>query len=147
MAPLMETPPIDFKLILCQSAQADPAGTIHMLGAGWSVTGTPLGPQALALLIKVPWDRANERLALVVELLTEDGPPVTLSGLGGVPTPIRAEAALEVGRPPGVAKGSPLDASFALNFGPLPLTPGRYQWKAEIAGDQQVESFTVVPAS
>lgn len=143
MAPLMETPPIDFKLILCESAHADPAGTLHMLGAGWSVTGTPTGPQALALLIKVPWDRANEHLPVVVELLTEDGPPVTLSGPGGVPTPVRAEAALEVGRPAGVAKGSPLDASLALNFGSLPLSPGRYQWKAEIAGDQQVESFTV----
>jgi hypothetical protein len=145
MAPLMETPPVDFTLILCEAAHADPAGTLHMLGAGWSVTGTPTGPQALALLIKVPWDRANERLPLAVELLSEDGHPVVLSGPGGAPTPIRAEAVLEVGRPVGVAKGSPLDASFAINFGSLPLAAGRYQWKAEIAGDQQSESFTVRP--
>jgi hypothetical protein len=61
-------------------------------------------------------DRANERLSLVVELLDEDGPAVTLAGPGGVQTPIRS----------------------------LPLPVGRYRWRAEIAGDVQVESFSVV---
>jgi hypothetical protein len=135
--------PIEYKLILCQSAAADSAsGTLHMLGAGWSMTGTPTSPQAVALLIKVPWDRSNERLHIKVELLTEDGSPVVLPGPAG-PQPIVAEADLEVGRPPGVAAGSPLDASMALNFGLMPLPPGRYQWRADIAGDIENESFTV----
>lgn len=48
--------PIDVKLILYQSAAADSAsGTLHMLGAGWSISPTPTTPQAVALLIKVPW--------------------------------------------------------------------------------------------
>jgi hypothetical protein len=115
--------PIEFKLILAQAAQADSAnGTLHMLGAGWSVTPTPTAPQAVALLIKIPWDRANEKLPLALELLTADGQPVTLPGPAG-PQRVGASAELEVGRPPGVAHGSMLDASFALNVSPMPLAP------------------------
>lgn len=135
--------PIDFKLILCQSAAADSAsGTLHMLGAGWSITTSPTTPQAVALLIKVPWDRANQQLHIHVELLDADGATVTLPG-PAAPQPVSAEAELEVGRPPGVAHGSPLDASMALNFPSLPLPPGRYQWRASIAGTVESESFSV----
>lgn len=134
--------PVEFKLILAQAAHADPNGTLHMLGAGWSVTSTPTAPQAIALLIKVPWDRANEKLALTLELLTADGQPVLLPGPMGTQK-VGASAELEVGRPPGVAHGSSLDASFALNVSPMPLAPSRYQWRAEIAGTIQTESFQV----
>lgn len=134
--------PVEFKLILAQSAHSDSNGTLHMLGAGWSVTPSPTAPQAVALLIKVPWDRANEKLPLLVQLLTADGQPVELPGPAG-PQKIGASAELEVGRPPGIDHGSPLDASFSLNVSPLPLPPGRYQWRAEIAGTIQTESFQV----
>lgn len=135
--------PVEYKVILCQSAAVDGSvGTLHMLGAGWSVTGTPTSPQAVALLIKVPWDRANEKLHITVNLVTEDGQPVVLPGPAG-PQPITAEADLEVGRPAGVAVGSPLDAAMALNFMPMPLSPGRYQWRVDIAGVPHEESFAV----
>lgn len=137
--------PVDFKVILCQSAAVDGSvGTVHMLGAGWSVTGTPTSAQAVALLIKVPWDRANQQLHIKVELVTEDGELVELPGPAGTQA-IVAEADLEVGRPPGVAAGTPLDSAMALNFMPMPLQPGRYQWRVDIAGTQQVESFAVRP--
>jgi hypothetical protein len=135
--------PIEFKLILCMSAVADQVtGTLHMLGAGWSVTTSPTAPQAVALLIKVPWDRANQPLPVQVELLDADGQPVLLPGPSGQ-QPVVAGAQMEVGRPAGVAPGSNLDASLALNFPQLPLAPGRYQWRADIAGDIQTESFMV----
>ena len=135
--------PINFKLILCMSAVSDQvSGTLHMLGAGWSITPSPTAPQAVALLIKVPWDRANQKLGIRVELLDADGKPVTLPGPAG-PQPVLTTAELEVGRPPGLAHGSDLDAAVALNFPQLPLAPGRYQWRADIAGDIQTESFTV----
>lgn len=135
--------PVEFKVILCQSAVVDSAiGTLHMLGAGWSVTGTPTSAQAVALLIKVPWDRANQQLHIKVELVTEDGAVVSLPGPAGAQQ-IVAQADLEVGRPPGVAAGTPLDAAMALNFMPMPLQPGRYQWRVDIAGTQQTESFAV----
>jgi hypothetical protein len=135
--------PVNFKLILCMSAVSDQvSGTLHMLGAGWSVTPSPTAPQAVALLIKVPWDRANQKLGIRVELLDADGQPVTLPGPSG-PQPVLTAAELEVGRPPGVAHGSDLDASVALNFPALPLVPGRYQWRAQVAQTTQAESFTV----
>lgn len=135
--------PIEFKLILCLSAVSDQVnGTLHMLGAGWSVTGSPTSPQAVALLIKVPWDRANQKLPVRVELLNADGQAVLVPGPSGS-QPILTAAEMEVGRPPGVAPGSHLDAAMALNFPQLPLAPGRYQWRVDIGGDVQTESFMV----
>jgi hypothetical protein len=93
-------------------------------------------------LIKVPWDRANQKLKVRVELLDADGAPVRLPGPSG-PQPVLTEAEMEVGRPPGVAHGSYLDASLALNFPQLPLAAGRFQWRADIAGDVRTESFMV----
>jgi hypothetical protein len=132
---------IEVQLILCDAAQADPSGKVHMLGAGWSITSTPTS-HAVALLIKVPWDRANEPLRLRLDLLDADGHPVQF------PTPdgfarITNEGVIEVGRPAGVAAGSMLDASFALNVPPLPLKPGRYVWRLELAELVQSASFTV----
>lgn len=137
-------PKIDFKVILCDAAQADPStGKLHMLGAGWTMVGTPTSPHAVALLVQVPWDRANERLKLKIELLNADGQPVRTAADETSP-PIYGEAELEVGRPPGVAHGSPLSASFALNVGPMPLPPGRYEWRATVDEDTRAESFQVI---
>ena len=51
---------IEAQLLLCDAAVADQAGKLHMLGAGWSVTSSPTSPQAVAVLLKIPWDRAVE---------------------------------------------------------------------------------------
>ena len=131
--------PISAQVILCDAAQADSSGKLHMLGAGWSITGTPTAPQAVAVLVWVPWDRANQKLPLTLQLLDADGKPVDLDN-----GPIRADAELEVGRPPGIAQGSPLNASFALNLGPMPLPPGRYEWRLEVADTTQRASFQVM---
>ena len=140
-------PKIDFKLILCDAAQADAGtGKLHMLGAGWTITGTPTPPHAVALMVQVPWDRANEKLPVRLELLTGDGQPVLMPGPVGS-QPILQEAELEVGRPPGVAKGSPLSAALALNIGSLPLRPGRYEWRASVANDEHSEFFQVIDRS
>lgn len=134
--------PLDVQLILCDAAQADAgSGKVHMLGAGWSVTSSPTS-HAVALLIKVPWDRANERLNLTLELRDADGGAVFL------PTPngnaaVRAQGELEVGRPAGIAPGSALDASFAMNVPPLPLAPGRYEWHVTVADQIFSASFSV----
>lgn len=137
-------PKIGFKIILCDAAQADSGtGKLHMLGAGWTVIGTPTSPHAVALMVQVPWDRATEKLPVRIELLDSDGKPVEMPGAEG-PQSIAGEAELEVGRPPGVAHGSPLSAVFALNVAQLPLAPGRYEWRASVDGDTQAESFQVL---
>jgi hypothetical protein len=134
--------PVEAQLILCDAAQAE-SGKIHMLGAGWSITGSPTAPHAVAVLIKIPWDRANQPLSLVLQLLDSDGRSVTLETTDGQ-IPVRSEAKIEVGRPPGIAHGSMLDASFALNVPSLPLAAGRYEWRVAFAEREFVAFFTVV---
>jgi hypothetical protein len=135
--------PLDIKLILCDAAVADHSGKLHMLGAGWSVTSSPTAPQAVALLLKIPWDRANQRLRLELKLLDPDGHQVTLPGMDGNPLPIGHAGEIEAGRPPGVAAGSMLDAVLAISIPPMPLPPGRYEWRLDLAEHTVSESFTV----
>jgi hypothetical protein len=134
---------IEAQMLLCDAAVADPSGKLHMLGAGWSMTGSPTSPQAVAVLLKIPWDRANERLGMVMRLLDPDGRPVVVSTPdGGQEVTMSGE--IEAGRPPGVAPGSQLDAALAFNVPSLPLPPGRYQWRLDVADDTFTSSFQVV---
>jgi Family of unknown function (DUF6941) len=138
--------PVLAKLILCDHAVADPAGKVHMLGAGWSLTSSPTPPHAVVVLMKIPWDRADQKIEVSLALLTADGEEVVVQSPTG-PVPIAAHAEVEAGRPPGLAPGGPMDASFALNVQPLPLSPGRYQWRLQVAGGVLTESFEVRRAS
>jgi hypothetical protein len=132
-------------LILCDYASQDlAAGKVHMIGAGWSVTGSRPTPQAVAAFIKVGWTEANEAHKLVLRLMDGDGNTV------GVPGPAGSQGLeftgnLEVGRPPGLPQGSEIDATFIMNLSPLPLTPGqRYTWVLEIDDTVQAsEGFFV----
>jgi hypothetical protein len=135
--------PIEVKVILCDAAVADPSGKLHMLGAGWSLTASPTAPQAVAMLIKIPWDRANQRIKLALRLLDPDGNQISLPGSDGSLTPIGHEGEIEAGRPPGLAPGSMLDAALAVRIPSMPLTPGRYEWRLDIGDQTFSESFTV----
>ena len=134
--------PLDVTMILCDHAVADQSGKIHMLGAGWSVTGSPTSPHGIALLIKIPWDRANQKIHFVLQLLDSDGHPVVIKSPDNV-VAIRNEMEVEVGRPPGLPQGSPLDAAVALNIQPLPLGVGRYEWRLEYDKESLTASFLV----
>lgn len=136
--------PIEAKLILCDSAVADPSGKVHMLGAGWSVTGVPAATHAVALLAKVPWDRTNQKLHLAVELVDSDGRPVVARDPNDADVVIGQTADLEVGRPPGVPHGSMVNAAFALTVPSIPLAPGRYTWRLRLDDVLDQESFTVL---
>ena len=134
--------PIEAQILLCDAAVADPAGKLHMLGAGWSMTTSPTSPQAVAVLLKIPWDRANERLAMRLELVDSDGKSVVLPTPDGLQT-VEMSGNIEAGRPPGVAHGSQLDAALAFNVPSLPLPPGRYQWRLDVAEATFATSFQV----
>jgi hypothetical protein len=120
---------MDVTLLLCDAAQ-EVGGKLYILGGGWSVMAadTPTS-MALAVKLSVPWDRANTRHKVVVDLLDADGGPVDL-GEG----PVRIEGEFEVGRPPGLKAGTPLDAPFVANFPGLALEPGSYVWELEVDG-------------
>lgn len=135
-------------LLLADAAEAVNV-KLYILGGGWSITGPDPTPSAMAIKIEVPWDQANTRHQLKLELFNDDGQPIM------VPTPIGEQPVVlfgefEVGRPPGLKPGTPLDLALAFNIAPLPLPPdGRYVWRCSIDGrsddDWQV-TFSTRPA-
>jgi hypothetical protein len=123
-------------LLLADFAQVA-EGKLTVVGGGWSVTGPEPTPFAIAILVQVPWDQANVRHTLRLELLDADGNAVTIETDEGEEEPILFfdDLVFEVGRPPGLKPGTPLDFPVAVNSGPLPLEPGmRYEWRLSIDG-------------
>lgn len=136
-------------LLLADAAQAI-GGKLYVLGGGWSITGPDPATFAIAIKIEVPWDEANKRHKLSLELVDADDQPVRLASLTGEQQPIKFGGEFEVGRPPGLKPGTPLDFTAAINFGAVPLPPGgRYVWRLSIDGyvdkDWQV-AFSTRPA-
>lgn len=132
-------------MMLADSAQvAD--GKLFILGGGVSVI--PAGPQpvALAMIIEIPWDRANIRHNWKIELLDEDGAPVMAGDL-----PVLVGGEFETGRPPGLSPGTPLAIPLAINFAALPVEADTtYLWRLAINDTSEPEwqrRFTVAPDS
>ncbi len=114
-------------LLLADAAQ-EVGGKLYILGGGWSITGPDPTPSALAIKIEVPWVETNRKHEIILSLLDEDYRPVLI---GDKPVEIRGQ--FEVGRPPGLPAGIPIDAALAVNISPLPLQAGRrYVWKLSI---------------
>jgi hypothetical protein len=110
-------------------------GKLIVVGGGWSLTGPDPTPFGIAILIRVPWDRANQRHFMRLELLDADGQPVDVeTDDGEQPLVIFDDLEFEVGRPAGLKPGTPLDFPVAVNVGPLPLAPGVYEWRLSIDG-------------
>ncbi|MER7762204.1 hypothetical protein [Streptomyces sp. NPDC097619] len=123
-------------MMLCDHAQVA-EGKLFISGGGWSVTGPMPSPSAVALKIEVPWNQANTPIKFVLELVDQDGKAVQQQGPLGL-QPLRIEGQVEVGRPPGLAPGTPLDVPLAIGVGPLPLMPGkRYTWRLTLDGQTE----------
>jgi hypothetical protein len=136
-------------LLLADAAQ-EVGGKLFILGGGWSVTGPKPVPSAIAIKIEVPWDQANQKHEWRLSLLTQDGEAALAETPEGE-QPVQIEGGFEVGRPPGLIPGTPIDFAVAINMGPLPLTPGtRYAWRLAIDDHTEEEwqlGFTVRPAT
>ncbi|WP_100811969.1 DUF6941 family protein [Microbacterium sp. CJ77] len=133
-------------LILCDFAEAI-NGKLYVQGGGWSRIGVPPGAPVsihVAGQILVPWDDANRRRRLLVELFNEDGQNVRL---GESSDPVEMRGDFEVGRPPGLAPGTELDFTFAVRFEGMPLPSGRYKFVLT-AGATQIDEvkFEVLEA-
>jgi Family of unknown function (DUF6941) len=121
-------------------------GKLTVVGGGWSQTGPEPAPFGIALLIQVPWDQANTLHAFTVQLLDSDGEPVVLETEEAEDQAVAFGGDFEVGRPPGLKPGTPLDFPVAMNSTPLPLEPGRYEWRLTIDGQSHQDctlAFTV----
>jgi hypothetical protein len=116
-------------VLLCDWAE-ELNGKLYMMGAGWSriLKVQPLNV-TLGVKVYVPWDQANRKHSISMQLLTEDGDPVSFDD-----RPVETRGDIEVGRPVGMRPGSDIDAAFVMSFKNLDLGEGRYYWVLEIDG-------------
>ncbi len=135
-------------MLLADAAQAV-GGKLYVLGGGWSVIGPSPSPMAIAIKIDVPWGESDVRHRWVLDLVDQDGRPVVSAAPDG-PEPVQISGEFQVGRPPGLAEGTPIDLPLAISVGPLTLPAGtRCVWQLSIDGatapDWQL-AFDVRPA-
>ena len=112
-------------------------GKLTIVGGGWSQTGPEPSAFGIGLLIQVPWDQANTRHVFAVELVDSDGAEVVLQTEDEDEQPVAFGGEFEVGRPPGLKPGTPLDFPVAVNSTPLPLEAGRDEWRLTIDGESR----------
>lgn len=143
---------MDVTMLLCDAAQSL-AGKLYILGGGFStIQARPGGVQTMALAIKieVPWDQTNRQIKFMLKLLDHDGQPVDLTGQRGGqlgPEDAVAGGEFEVGRPPGVKPGTPIDVPLVLPFAAIQLRLGSYVWVLEINGTPMARiPFRIQPA-
>jgi hypothetical protein len=118
-------------LLLCDAAE-EANGKLYVLGAGWTHVLTPNRPinMALAIVLHVPWEQANQEHRLEVSLLDEDGQPVTLGD-----NTVRVEGVIQVKQTAGTKPGSELNAASALGFSGVSLPTGAYVWQLLVNGE------------
>jgi hypothetical protein len=134
-------------MLLCDAAQvAD--GKLFILGGGWSVIGPAPTASAIALKIEVGWNEVDATHHWELFLQDADGGEVSLETPDG-PQPIEVRGDFQVGRPPDLPEGSPVDVTLAVNLGPIPLpSSSRFTWRLTIDGethDVWTASFSTRP--
>ena len=76
--------------------------------------------------------------------LDADGSPIGFEDDDDADQVVAFGGEFEVGRPRGLKPGTPLDFPVAVNSTPLPLEPGRYEWRLTIDGDSHQDSDRAV---
>jgi hypothetical protein len=128
---------VKLTMLLCDHV-AVAEGKFYINGGGWATTGPNPSPSGIAVLIEVPWHLTNQKIDFRLQLLHEDGQPVTQTDPAGGSAPIEIGAQLEVGRPAGVPEGTALPIPMPIGLPPLPLPPGEgFYWEAEINGERR----------
>jgi hypothetical protein len=135
------------KIQLADSAEVR-EGLLFLLGGGWNQVGPAPQPFALAGLLEVEWEETNARHRLDIVFEDEDGAPLSVPTPAG-DQPLRIVTEFEVGRPPGVARGTSFNVPIALPLLPIPWTQGRrYVVKVNVDGQELDRlKFSVRPAS
>jgi hypothetical protein len=120
-------PVVDATVLLADFAQVVDS-KLYLLGGGLTAIGPQPQPVAVAILLQIPWDRANIAHSWLLELLDEDGAPVP-----DADNPLTVGGNVETGRPVGARPGSPLQVPIVVNFTALPVqTPGTYLFRLSI---------------
>lgn len=123
---------MDAILLLCDYAEAV-NGKLYIMGGGW--TTCPPGPRFMAVAIRVivSWSETNTKHQLALFLQDAEG---NQTEFGDPPQPVEKTGEFEVGRPPGIPKGTEMDFTAVFGFINLPLQPDTgYRWQLEINGE------------
>ena len=124
-------------VVLADFAEADANGKVHILGAGWSVTGPDPSPQAVVVFLKVPASQAGSPVAVALRLLDPSRNVVVIPGMSG-PQPLEISGQV-IAKTPTEDWDTTRDlgASFVVNIAPLSLGPGSvYSWICEVDGKE-----------
>jgi hypothetical protein len=128
-------------LLLCDHAEAI-NGKLYIMGAAWNLLQAPgqAITVALAIVVKVAWDEADQPHELIAQLLDGDGNPIVING-----EPVAPSGQFELGRPAGLKPGSTLNMPLAFNLTGLVLGVGQYEWRLTIDGETVARApFAVV---
>jgi hypothetical protein len=117
--PALDQPLVGVTLLMADAVQVS-GGKLHVLGGGLSAIGPDPQQAAVAVLMLIPWDRANIAHQWRLEVLDEDGVPVMAGD-----RPMGVSGTVEAGRPAGALPGAPLPVPIAINFPQLRLPGGR----------------------
>jgi hypothetical protein len=128
-------------MLLCDAAE-EANGKLYILGAGWTHVLRPDQPinMALAIVLHVPWELADQRHGLEVSLLKEDGQPALLGD-----NPVKVQGSIEVRQSVGAKPGIELDAVTAITFAGISLPTGEYIWELLVDGEPSARTRFWVP--
>jgi hypothetical protein len=134
-------------VVLADFAEADANGKVHILGAGWSVTGPDPSPQAVVVFLKVPASQTGAPVAVALRLLDPSRNVVVIPGMSG-PQPLEISGQV-IAKVPTEDWDTTRDlgASFVVNIAPLTLAAGSvYSWVCEVDGKEVASAeFLVRP--
>jgi hypothetical protein len=134
-------------IILADFAETDAGtGKVHILGAGWSVTGPQPAPQAVIALIDVPPERVGESIPVTLRLIDRTGRVLEVQDPSGTQR-IEVTGQVETREPDGWDHSTDLRVAFTASLMLLPLQPGEsYTWSVEVEGqDLASAKFHVRP--
>jgi hypothetical protein len=136
-------PELSATMIMADAAQVSD-GKLSLLGGGIAIVPSRPQPMALALLVTLPYERAEQSIPWVCELLDDAGMPVMA---GEVPVLVNGQ--VSAARAPGWPEHQPFNIPVVITFGALPVQAGRsYTWRLVIDGesdDRWVLGFSVAP--
>jgi hypothetical protein len=122
-------------VLLADAAQADLAtGKVHILGAGWSVTNSPLPPHAIISLIGVSAADADSEHQMKLVLVDSDDKPVRSSTATVEDQRPHLVGMFRADRPADLV-GPEMTLPIVVQVpGGIDLPGGTYTWRLEIDG-------------
>lgn len=123
-------------IVLGDFAETDTgSGKVHVIGAGWSITGPAPGPHAVVAFIQVPADRVQGGpIPVTLRLVDRAGQLVEAPGPAGMQR-LEITGQVEMQEPEDWDHSTELQAIFSANLMGLPLQPGQsYTWLFEVDG-------------